>query len=140
MNQSNIEDRHIIPLRVYLGVGAALLVLTVVTVIVAQIQLGGFNVVAALFIAAVKASLVILYFMHLRYDKKIYLIIFLIAILFLSVFIIFTMFDTMTRGEFYEIEDGNIREAIIYDNEAAPDSTSPTVEPDSTIAIPDSTS
>ncbi len=140
MNQINTEHSHVVPLRVYLSVGATLLVLTVVTVIVAQIKLGGFNVVVALFIAAIKASLVVLYFMHLRYDKKIFLIIFLIAILFLSVFIIFTMFDTMTRGEFYEIENGNIREAIIYDNETAPDSTATTGEPDSAVAVPDSTS
>jgi cytochrome c oxidase subunit 4 len=140
MNQSNTEHSHVIPLRVYLGVGVALLVLTAVTVVVAQIQLGGFNVVVALFIAAIKASLVVLYFMHLRYDKKIFLIIFLIAILFLSAFIVLTMFDTMTRGEFYEIEDGNIREAIIYDIQTVPDSTATTGEPDSAVTVPDSTS
>ena len=91
--------QHVSSLRTYLGVGGALLFLTVVTVAVSFVDLGGLNVVVALLIASLKGSLVVLFFMHLLYDNKIYLTVFLAALVFLSILIIFTMFDTMTRDE-----------------------------------------
>jgi cytochrome c oxidase subunit 4 len=94
---------HIVPLQVYLGVALGLLLMTVVTVAVSYVPLGGLNVVVALSIAAFKAALVALFFMHLKYDRKIYAIIFLGAVLFLALFIIFTMFDTMYRDPVPEV-------------------------------------
>ncbi len=118
-------DHHATPLKIYLGTGAALLFLTAVTVAVSQINLGGLNVVVALGIATLKASLVVLFFMHLLYDKKIYLIVFLISVIFLGVFLILTMFDTMERGTMYEILAEPINpEAVIYQNQP-PDSVAP---------------
>jgi cytochrome c oxidase subunit 4 len=67
-------------------------------------------------IASFKGSLVALYFMHLKYDNKLYLSIFLISLLFLAVFIVFTMFDTLNRGDIYEERGKPIQEnAIIYE-------------------------
>jgi hypothetical protein len=63
--------------------------------------------------------------MHLKYDHKIYLVIFVIAVTFLAVFIVFTMFDTLHRDDIYEITDGPIEEnAIIYDKPVS-DSVAP---------------
>jgi len=90
---------HITPLKTYLAVASALFVLTIITVAVSYIDLGAFNLVVALGIASTKAILVALIFMHLWWDNKLYLMIFAMAILFLSVFIILTMFDVMTRGD-----------------------------------------
>jgi cytochrome c oxidase subunit 4 len=119
------HSRHIVPLRTYLAVAAALLLLTAITVTVSYVPLGGYNVLVALTIAAFKASLVALFFMHLKYDRKIYLVIFVIAVTFLAVFIVFTMFDTLHRDDIYEITDGPIEEnAIIYDKPVS-DSTAP---------------
>ncbi len=113
-------DDHVTPLKIYLGTGSALLILTAVTVAVSRINLGGWNVVVALGIATLKASLVALFFMHLLYDKKIYLTIFLISIVFLGVFLILTMFDTMERGTVYEILANPVNpEAVIYQNQPA---------------------
>lgn len=107
---------HVLPLKVYLGVGAALLFMTVVTVIVAQFHLGGWNVVVALAIASIKALLVASFFMHLYYDHKLYFIIFAIGVLILSVFIVLTMFDTLERGAVYDIKGRPINpKATIYD-------------------------
>ena len=92
---------HILPLRIYLGVGAALLLLTAVTVSISFIHLGPFNLVVALSIATIKAILVALFFMHLLYDNKLYLLIFIFALLILATFIILTLFDTMRRGDLY---------------------------------------
>lgn len=108
---------HVVPLGIYLGVAALLCLLTAVTVFVAQIDLGGWNVVVALLVAAIKSTLVALIFMHLLYDKKLYLIVFFTAILFLAIFIIFTMFDTMRRGDIYDFTADPIKKnAAMYDS------------------------
>ena len=109
--------RHILPLRLYLGVAGALLVLTAVTVAVSFVNLGAWNLAVAMLVAGTKAALVALIFMHLLYDNKLYLIIFLTSIAFLAIFIIFTMFDTMQRDQIYEVKGGAIKqEAAMYEN------------------------
>ena len=115
-NHTSTPAPHVLPLRLYLGVGAALLFLTVVTVIVSQIPLGGWNLVVALAIASIKALLVVSFFMHLYYDHKLYFIIFSIGVLTLSVFIVLTMFDTLERGAVYDIKARPINpRAAMYD-------------------------
>ncbi len=114
MNTSH-SAHHIIPIKTYLGVFAALLVLTGVTVGVSYIDLGGYNVVVALLVAGVKASLVAMFFMHLLYDSKLNLIIFLTSIAFLVIFITFTLFDTMRRDDIYDIKSRVINpQGVIY--------------------------
>ena len=88
---------HLIPLKVYINVIAILLVLTVVTVAVAQVDFGVLNVVIAMGIATAKASIVLLYFMHLKYDDKLYLVIFLTGVFFLAVIFLLCEFDLVTR-------------------------------------------
>jgi caa(3)-type oxidase subunit IV len=112
---------HVVPLKVYLAVGAALFLLTAVTVGVAAIPLGGWNAVAAISIATIKALLVALVFMHLWYDRKLFLIIFMIGILFLGIFMVFTMFDVLERDALYDNHAGPIKkEAVIYDTRRGP--------------------
>ncbi len=121
----NARDRHISPLKIYLGIGFALLALTAITITVSFIDLRGWNVVVALIIASIKGSLVALYFMHLRYDKRFYSIVFTMGLLFLSIFIALTMFDTLRRGDIDITKASPIKkEATIYQNMTAPDSTS----------------
>lgn len=93
---------HILPMSTYLGVAAALLVLTAVTVWVAQFHFGEWNLVVAMIVAATKAILVALIFMHLLYDNKLYLVVFASSVLFLAAFIIITMFDTLRRDDIYD--------------------------------------
>ena len=115
---SHEHAEHVLPLRVYFGVFAALLVLTAVTVIISKFHFGAFNLVVAMAVAAVKASLVALIFMHLKYDNKVYMMIFLGSILFLAIFIVFTMADTMTRGNVDPMKARPIDpRAIIYQGE-----------------------
>jgi cytochrome c oxidase subunit IV len=61
---------HVLPVRVYLTVFAALLVGTALTAWVATLDLGRWNDAAALIIAGTKAALVMLYFMHVRYSSR----------------------------------------------------------------------
>src|SRR5262245_8938885 len=63
-------SEHIIPPRVYFTVFGALMVMLAVTVGVAYIHLGKWNVIAAMTIAVTKAVLIILYFMHVRYSSR----------------------------------------------------------------------
>ena len=88
---------HIIPLKIYINVIAGLLVLTVITVAAAQVDFGVLNVLIAMGIATVKASLVLLYFMHLKYDDKLFLVIFLTGVFFLVVIFLLCEFDLATR-------------------------------------------
>ena len=108
---------HVLPLSVYIGVGTALFVLTGVTVAVAHVDLGGtWNLIVAMLVATIKASLVALFFMHLLYDNKLYAIVFSIGLFMLTAFIVETMFDTMRRDAVYEYRAPPIQqEATIYD-------------------------
>jgi cytochrome c oxidase subunit 4 len=85
---------HALPLKVLLGVYGVLVVLTVLTVAVAYLELGKLNIWVALIIAVVKASFVVLYFMHLRYDNLFNGLVLVTALIFVALFIAVTMMDT----------------------------------------------
>jgi len=90
-------QEHHVPARVFLNVLIALMVLTVITVAVAQFDFGPFNTLVAMGIASVKAALVLLYFMHLKYDDKSYPVVFFVGIFFLFVMYGFSQLDIVTR-------------------------------------------
>jgi cytochrome c oxidase subunit 4 len=85
------------PRRTAVAVFAALLALTVVTVLVSYVDLGLWNVVVALLIASVKASLVALFFMHLKGESRLVWGFALFPIVFLALILIGTLTDTMLR-------------------------------------------
>ena len=91
-------SEHIVPIRIYLLVFASLILLTGLTVSVALIDLGPFNVVAALVIAAFKASLVVLFFMHVRYGSRLIALAIFSGILWLMLLIGLTLTDFMSRS------------------------------------------
>ena len=86
---------HVVPIPVLLAVFAMLMVLTVATVSATWVDLGGANLWIAMGVAVVKAALVALYFMHLRYDHPFNALIFTAALVFLALFISLTMLDTL---------------------------------------------
>lgn len=88
---------HIVPFKTYFLVLISLLALTVITVGAAQIDFGALNAFFAMLIATIKAGLVLLYFMHLKYDDKIYGIIFGSAVFFVAVLFLFSKLDILTR-------------------------------------------
>jgi cytochrome c oxidase subunit 4 len=91
---SHHDLAHPVPKRVLIAVWAALVVLTIITVLVAGRDFGRFNIWVALGIATLKASLVGLYFMHLRYDSPLNAMILIVALSFVALFIIGTITDT----------------------------------------------
>jgi len=99
MNMNTTETNHHGPgYKLFVIIWAVLLVMTGVTVYAAQVDLGFLNVVVALSIATVKASLVTLFFMHLKYENLTFKIMVLVAFAILAIFIGFTFFDTAYRA------------------------------------------
>lgn len=84
---------HVMPLQLLLGVFVALIALTVLTVFVAQADLGSWEIVITMLIATTKATLVAVYFMHLRYDSPFNATILVFSLLFVALFIGFTLVD-----------------------------------------------
>jgi cytochrome c oxidase subunit IV len=90
---------HVSSVFFYAAVFGALLFLTVLTVGQSYVDLGRFNLVMVILIASLKASLVVSFFMHLRWDNKFNILIFISTLFFIGVFFAYTMNDTERRGE-----------------------------------------
>jgi cytochrome c oxidase subunit 4 len=84
--------------KTFVTVWAALLVLTALTVFVSTLELGPFNAIVALTIATVKALLVLLFFMELRYSTALTKVAVTAAIFFFCLLVGLTLTDYMTRG------------------------------------------
>ena len=104
-----MSDDHsghfIVPLRYYVMTLCMLLFLTVITVLVAQIDLGSFNIVVALLVAVVKASFVIMFFMGMRWDEAFNKVVLFGSLLFVVLFLVIVMADVLTRTGVYANED-----------------------------------
>lgn len=91
------DGPHVTPLPIYFAVFGTLLVLTGVTVWIAQFDFGAANTLIAMLVATVKATLVAAIFMHLLYEERLNALAFVFGLLFVSLFFIFTMLDVFTR-------------------------------------------
>jgi cytochrome c oxidase subunit 4 len=91
---------HISPKSTYYTIFGALMVLTAVTIAVAFVHLGALNFPVALAIAITKATLVILFFMHVKYSSKLVKMICAMAFFFLMIMFGLTMTDYLSRGWF----------------------------------------
>jgi cytochrome c oxidase subunit 4 len=92
-------SEHIVSIRIYVLILLVLLVGTALTVIAGKIDFPGpLNVIIALTIACVKATLVILYFMHMRYSQRLVWIIFVSALFWMGILFALTLSDYWTRS------------------------------------------
>jgi cytochrome c oxidase subunit 4 len=89
---------HVVPLRVYFAVFAALMIFTALTVWAAFQDFGALNTVIALGIACVKATLVVLYFMHVRYGGRLVWVMLSAALIWLAILLVITLADYASRG------------------------------------------
>lgn len=91
------EEHHLVPYRAYFLVWTALVVLTGITVGAHYAEMGHVAVLTAILIATLKGSLVLLYFMHLRFEKA-YLVVMVLAVLVTyAIFLILTFADYLFR-------------------------------------------
>jgi cytochrome c oxidase subunit IV len=89
---------HVVPISTYLAVFVALLVGTALTTWVAYIDLGRWNTVVALTIAVIKMTLVVLFFMHVKYATGLTRIVILAGFFWLAIMITLSLSDELTRG------------------------------------------
>jgi cytochrome c oxidase subunit 4 len=91
-------SEHIMSSKLYYGIWITLLILTVVTALVARVDLGPLNTIVALGIATFKAVLVVLFFMHVKYtSEKLTKIVIVSAIFWLFLLLALSMADYATR-------------------------------------------
>lgn len=88
---------HISSYKDHLLVLALLITFTVITVAITSVELNAFNTVAALLIASLKAAIVLLYFMHLRFDQKVFLAMTIFVVVILGAVIGVTLFDYLDQ-------------------------------------------
>jgi cytochrome c oxidase subunit 4 len=93
-----VSTDHIVPTRVYYLIFAALMVGTAITVGVAFVDLGPFNAVVALTIAVLKATLVVLFFMHVRYSTRLTWAVVMGSVFWLAILLALTFSDYLTRS------------------------------------------
>ena len=92
-------SEHVVSKKTYFGIFGALMILTILTVIVARIDLGhGWNDIVALTIAVIKALLVVLYFMHVRYSSRLTWVFVAAGFFWLAILIVLTLTDYASRG------------------------------------------
>jgi cytochrome c oxidase subunit 4 len=90
-------EHHVVPTRVYHIVFFALMILLIVTLAAAAIDLGPLNVMIAVTIAVIKASLVVLYFMHVRYSTQLVQFFAGATFFWLAILFVLTLSDYFTR-------------------------------------------
>lgn len=95
---------HPFPVWGLIAVFFALVFLTIVTVAQASFDLGGWDIILSMIIATIKATLVVLFFMHLAFDKPFNAIIFVASLFFVALFIGGTIADSQTYRDTLEPE------------------------------------
>ena len=93
-------SEHIVPRKVYFTVFGALMVGTAVTVLAAQLNIGPFNDLLAMTIAVTKMTLVLLYFMHVRYSSRLIWVIVAASFFWLILMIALSLADYGSRTWF----------------------------------------
>lgn len=112
------DHHHVLSQATLFQVFGGLIFLTVLTVAVAYVPLGSFSIPVALGIASAKASLVVMFFMALKYDNPVNALTFTIGIIMVSVFITFTLIDTAFRGNLGNVTTQTVTEMERQQKEA----------------------
>jgi cytochrome c oxidase subunit IV len=100
-----MSEHHVVPVKTYLAIFSALMVGTALTVFVAQFNFakyfGPLNILIALTVASIKATLVILYFMHVAYSSKLTKVVIGAGIFWFAILIIMTITDYRVRHDWH---------------------------------------
>ena len=97
MREHQADGPQWLPYSLYIKVWLALLLLTGLTIWVSSLELYRWHVFTAMLIATVKVSLVILYFMHVRFENKLIWIMILVALIMYAIFVGLTFADYYYR-------------------------------------------
>ena len=97
LDETEEAHDHVLPLSLYYKVFGALIILTVLTVAVSYMNLGSASIYVAMAVAIVKSAFVVGYFMHLKYDDRLYSLVGVLVIFFVICFFALTFADIATR-------------------------------------------
>jgi cytochrome c oxidase subunit 4 len=92
-----MSNHVIVPVRTYYLIFLTLMVCTAITVAVAFVDLGPLNSIVAMTIAVLKATLVVLFFMHVKYSSKLTWAVVIGSVFWLGILIVMTAGDYLTR-------------------------------------------
>src|SRR5262245_9687051 len=93
-----LHSDHIVPTKIYYAIFGILMLCTGLTVWIAFYDLGPLNTIAALTIAVFKATLVVLFFMHVKYSTKLTSVVVIGSVFWLGILLALTLADYLTRG------------------------------------------
>ena len=93
-----MHTEHVLPKRVYYTIFGILILCTYLTVQIAFFDLGALNTLAAIGIAILKATLVVLFFMHVKYSTRLTWVVVIGSVFWLGILLALTMGDYMTRA------------------------------------------
>jgi cytochrome c oxidase subunit 4 len=93
-----LDTHHHVPLATYHTIGILLMVLLIITLAAAAVNLGPWNIVIAMVIAVIKATLVVLFFMHVKFSSRLVKLFAGAAFFWLAVLFILMLSDYMSRG------------------------------------------
>jgi cytochrome c oxidase subunit 4 len=117
---------HVSSTLFYVGIFAVLVLCTILTVAVSYVHLGAANLAVAVIIASLKATLVVLFFMHLRWDSKFNALIFICSLGFIGIFFAYVFTDTDWRDRQYNEAQG--ARVLASDGKPAPGGLPPREE------------
>ena len=93
------HKHHVCSIALFTKVFVTLIILTAITVWSSRMDFGSLNMPIAMFIASIKAALVMTFFMHLKYDTAMNQITIVSSFLFLALLFVFTLGDLTTRSK-----------------------------------------
>jgi cytochrome c oxidase subunit 4 len=88
----------VVPIKIYVGVFLALIALTITTVGVSKLELGAYNFVAAMTIAVIKGTLVVLFFMHVKQSSSMTKLFVVAGFFWMAILFVFVLSDYFSRG------------------------------------------
>ncbi len=91
------DEQHVVRSGTFIAVWIVLLCLTALTIEAAHLRMGEWSMLANIAIASTKASLVLWFFMHLKYERKLFKVLFLVPIATITIIIGLTFFDIWYR-------------------------------------------
>ena len=94
---AHAQEHHVLPDGLFIWVWVGLLILTAITVGGSVYFPGKVGILIAMVVTPIKAALILMFFMHLKYEKKGFVVMFLVALGILSIFIGLTFFDYLFR-------------------------------------------
>ncbi|MCW5893581.1 MAG: cytochrome C oxidase subunit IV family protein [bacterium] len=97
-HEAEHASEHVVGIGMYLAIFVSLMVLTAITTAVAYVDLGALNNVVMLGIAVLKATLVVLFFMHVRFNSRLTQMFALCGFVWILLLFAFTVGDVATRG------------------------------------------